>query len=444
MKKMKLILLTVVVSVFLLGLAGSALGDDFEVYYRCYETSTWSKQLKPHFKIKNNSGSTVSLDEFKARYWYTNEAGPIQICAIDYAKVGKANVTTSFGISDGWGYLEIGFTAGAGDLESGNDTGNIQPRFYTENYIYYKQTDDYSFDASKTNFTLWDHYTLYQNDNLVWGTEPADRSYTSPDPVSSAAFKVLINTFSTDMDSAIIDDLSPYLQDGDIICVVHGNASNPVDMDELNSRLDTLQGSEELSSLDLVWVVLCAGHSKLTTIAESLSTDKASYLFYDYEPGWPDWNANFSTTLSNMETAASICHTNGFDAGTAPTGRPLFDNNYIQEEWDYGDIASEMDIMLVQLQSRLRYDYEKGYLDIPYYKFCLDSNKLMRQLVEASFTIEVFPQLTVLSEGNPNGAPLQYCINAVEPIRLKGFPGMSIWWASDATEDVVDLLDSFR
>jgi len=444
MKRMKFILLAIAVSVFLLGLIGSAFSSDFSVLYYPGKktTATWLKQLKPYFKIANDSGSSVPLSQFTIRYWYTNRASPIQTAVIDAADVGKEYVTTSFEKSDGWDCLDIGFTAGAGDLESGSDSGQIKSRFYNENYIYYKQTDDYSFDATKLDYTLWDHVTLYQNGNLVWGIEPDSIAWTPPDPVSLSTFKVLINTFDTDMDSAIIDDLSPYLQDGDIICVVHGNASNPVDLEVLNARLDTLQGAEELSSLNLVWVVLCAGHSKLTTIAEGLSTSKASYLFYDYEPRWPDWDEDFSTTLSNMGTAASICHTNSFDAGTAPTGRPLFDNDYIQEEWDYGDIANEMDIMLVQLQSRLRYDYEKGYLDIPYYKFYLD--KLMAELVGASFTIEVFPQLTMLSTGNPNGAPLQYCINAKEPIRLQGFPGMSIWWASDATNDVASLLDTFR
>jgi len=286
-----------------------------------------------------------------------------------------------------------------------------------------------------------------RNGNLVWGTEPASRTRTSPDPVSPSAFKVLVNTFTRHMDREIINDLSPYLQDGDIICVVHGNKDDIVDLDvlddSLNARLDTLQNAPQLSSLDLVWVVLCSAHSKLEQIAEGLSISKASYLFYDYEVHWePEFSEDFPTTLSNMETAASICRNNGFGAGTAPTGRGLFDATYQQEEWDYGEIAMRMDIMLVQLQSRLKKDYDEEDLTIPCYKFYLD--KLMEQLMRAESTIEVFPQITVKSQGNPNGAPVEYCINAVEPIRLKGFPGMSIWFSAGTAWKVVKLLDSFR
>jgi mannan endo-1,4-beta-mannosidase len=36
----------------------------------------------------------------------------------------------------------------------------------------YDQTKDYSFSASTTTLTHWDHVTLYQGGTLVWGTPP--------------------------------------------------------------------------------------------------------------------------------------------------------------------------------------------------------------------------------------------------------------------------------
>jgi cellulose 1,4-beta-cellobiosidase len=36
----------------------------------------------------------------------------------------------------------------------------------------YTQTNDYSFDASKTSVTTWDHVVLLQNGAILWGTVP--------------------------------------------------------------------------------------------------------------------------------------------------------------------------------------------------------------------------------------------------------------------------------
>jgi cellulose 1,4-beta-cellobiosidase len=36
----------------------------------------------------------------------------------------------------------------------------------------FDQTNDYSFDPTKTSYANWTHMTLYQGGTLVWGTEP--------------------------------------------------------------------------------------------------------------------------------------------------------------------------------------------------------------------------------------------------------------------------------
>lgn len=253
--------------------------------------------------------------------------------------------------------------------------------------------------------------------------------------------QILINTYNGNMDNIIINDFYNSLREGDIITVVHGNNQNPVDLDVLNQRLDNLRSS--LSEKDLIWTVLCAAHTKLKEIATGLDTSKAVYIFYDYEPNFePEFTRDFPTTLQNMEQAAQICRSNGFLAGTAPTGRGLFDYGFKQYNWDYGEIANRMDIMITQTQSELKSDYLNDNLDIPEYTACIQ--QLKSQLVSAGSKINVFPQITILSEGNPNGAPLEFCINGRSAIYDEGFVGVSIWWAPDAVNDVVELLKSFR
>jgi hypothetical protein len=36
----------------------------------------------------------------------------------------------------------------------------------------YTQTNDYSFDSSKTTLTSWTHVVLLRNGSVIWGTPP--------------------------------------------------------------------------------------------------------------------------------------------------------------------------------------------------------------------------------------------------------------------------------
>ena len=53
----------------------------------------------------------------------------------------------------------------------------------------YTQTGDYSFDASKTNYTDWSNITLYRNGVLVWGTEPSGTGLTAKNTGSVTALR---------------------------------------------------------------------------------------------------------------------------------------------------------------------------------------------------------------------------------------------------------------
>jgi hypothetical protein len=71
------------------------------------------------------------------------------------------------------GSFQVAFAATAGNLAatSGN-TGEVQIWFHKSGWTNYTQTNDPSFDATKTAYADWNRVTLYQNGTLVWGTEP--------------------------------------------------------------------------------------------------------------------------------------------------------------------------------------------------------------------------------------------------------------------------------
>jgi hypothetical protein len=139
-----------------------------KVQYKAAETMATANQIKPHLNIVNTSTTSVALSELKARYYYSKEGTQTESYFCDYAVKGCANITASFQA----GYLEIGFSSGAGSLAAGQSSGEIQSRFAKSDWTNYTQTGDYSFDPSKTALADWIKVTLYRNGALVWGVEP--------------------------------------------------------------------------------------------------------------------------------------------------------------------------------------------------------------------------------------------------------------------------------
>lgn len=148
-----------------------------KVQYLAGITTSTSQAIAPKLILFNTGSASIPLNEIKIRYWYTADGNQSQTYWCDYASFGCGNITTQFvtltnakpGASH---YLEISFTSGAGSLAAGANTNQIQSRFSKNDWSAYTQSDDYSFDASKTQFADWNHITVYRNGILIWGVEP--------------------------------------------------------------------------------------------------------------------------------------------------------------------------------------------------------------------------------------------------------------------------------
>lgn len=145
--------------------------------YRAAETNPSDNQIKPHFNIKNNGNAPVKLSDLTIRYWYTVDVEKPLAFYCDYARIGCSNVTgkhvkMSTGKTGADHYLEVTFSSSAGNIPAGGDSGEIHTRNHKTDWSNFNESDDYSYDSTKTSFTNWDKVALYQNGQLVWGTEP--------------------------------------------------------------------------------------------------------------------------------------------------------------------------------------------------------------------------------------------------------------------------------
>jgi hypothetical protein len=134
--------------------------------------------IKPRMRIVNSGTTAVALSTLTMRYWYTvDTVAPSQLASCDFATVGCNNIVETFTTvtpakTGADTYFQIGFASGAGNLAAGGNTGEIQISAHKSDFSAYTETNDYSFDATKTAYADWNKVTLYQNGTLIWGIEP--------------------------------------------------------------------------------------------------------------------------------------------------------------------------------------------------------------------------------------------------------------------------------
>ena len=170
--------------------------------------------LTPLLRIANTGSAAVALSTLTLRYWYTEDGTVDQLYACDYWATGCSNVTSKFvkmktPTATADGYLELGFTSGAGSVAAGASTPDIQNRIAKSDYSTFDQTNDWSYDPTKLGPSDWSHVTLYQNGTLIWGLEPG----TDTTPPSAPANLVAASTNSV----AITLSWSPSTDDTGVV-----------------------------------------------------------------------------------------------------------------------------------------------------------------------------------------------------------------------------------
>jgi hypothetical protein len=161
--------------------AGTALAQQaLTMQDRSHDNDSPDTSLYGDYELFNTGTTTVPLSSVTFRYWFVNSnPGDPLVFSCDYAAVNCANVTSTFvklatPVAEADTYAQIGFTAAAGSLSPGQQTGEIQTRIHNVDYAPQFGANDYSFitDESfvyKNTTTI----TVYINGVLVWGVEPS-------------------------------------------------------------------------------------------------------------------------------------------------------------------------------------------------------------------------------------------------------------------------------
>ena len=166
---------------------------DLWVQYRTPIGNASNNHIKPQFKVDNRGTDSVPLSELTIRYWYTVDGSPTgnnyQELTVDYADVTRLFPGTTAVLSfapvdpaepDADHYVEVGFS-GSGVLGPSQSTNQIETRVNWPGYSpNYDQSNDYSWDPTKTSFADWEKVTLYRRGYLVFGIEPDGTTPTPP------------------------------------------------------------------------------------------------------------------------------------------------------------------------------------------------------------------------------------------------------------------------
>jgi Cellulose binding domain len=140
-------------------------------------TSTVNDEVDPWFELVNDTSSAIPYSSLTIDYYFSDPSNETYDFGCAWAVVSCADLTgtvlpmaqPSAGADH---FLQITFSAAAGSLAPGANSGDMQLRMWRADWANINQANDYSYNGSDTSYTASTKVTAFENGTLVWGTEP--------------------------------------------------------------------------------------------------------------------------------------------------------------------------------------------------------------------------------------------------------------------------------
>ncbi|WP_033306828.1 cellulose binding domain-containing protein [Streptomyces iakyrus] len=182
---------------------------ELKVRYRT-DTPATATAAKPSLEVFNDTGKPLPLSDVTLRYWFTADGSASYAFNCVNAVFGCSNVAGRIVAMNkptdtADHYLEVRFTAAAGDLKPGANSKGIDLQLFRTDHKKLKQSDDRSFDAEMTSYKEAENVTAYKRGVLAWGEEPdgtkaSDEKKTAaksaPEPLPALPAGVLFDDFT--------------------------------------------------------------------------------------------------------------------------------------------------------------------------------------------------------------------------------------------------------
>jgi hypothetical protein len=163
----------------------SAVPKGLQVQYQAHQAALSAQAAEPFLKLINPDLTTLPLSEITLRYYFKTDNAQTLVPQIYYADLQGGyspylNITGCVSgtispmitpLASASHYIEVAFNGSAPQLLH-NDYAIVQVSFHQSDWGFFDQSNDYSFDATKTSFADWVKVTAYRKGVLIWGTEP--------------------------------------------------------------------------------------------------------------------------------------------------------------------------------------------------------------------------------------------------------------------------------
>jgi endoglucanase len=165
------------------GSGGSVSGNGVTVQYRVVTADAMTPYIQCELYVKNAGPNTFAVSDLKVRYYFTDDVRMPTTFSLNFSHIATSGANQDLSVTEtsmamvptaptADTYLEFSFSSSHSTLAAG-ETLDFSWRYNPTNQNFsFNQTNDYTFDATKTNPTDWSHVVAFQNGTVIWGAVP--------------------------------------------------------------------------------------------------------------------------------------------------------------------------------------------------------------------------------------------------------------------------------